>query len=198
MLKSLSILLFFCLLDLFPGSFESGSITVDFDRVSATTGDGYISFNFDWHLNSEEPPAWYNSSVLVINLTNPKLIYLASQLSPGHLRVGGSEEDVAIYDIGAHRPCVEGFCMSMDRWHELVDFCQKAKIRLVFGLNAMYGRSNSTSHWDPSNAKSLLNYTASNKMPVYGFELGNELEHKVTANVMAEDYVTLRYSVLNI
>jgi hypothetical protein len=87
MLKSLSILLFFCLLDLFPGSFESGSITVDFDRVSATTGDGYISFNFDWHLNSEEPPAWYNSSVLVINLTNPKLIYLASQLSPGHLRV---------------------------------------------------------------------------------------------------------------
>jgi hypothetical protein len=94
MLKSLSILLFFCLLDLFPGSFESGSITVDFDRVSATTGDGYISFNFDWHLNSEEPPAWYNSSVLVINLTNPKLIYLASQLSPGHLRVGGSEEDV--------------------------------------------------------------------------------------------------------
>ena len=66
------------------------NITLDGSKVKATTGDGLVSANFDWHLDSEEYPAWVNSSVLVLNLKDPKMIYLAKQLAPGHLRVVGT------------------------------------------------------------------------------------------------------------
>ncbi|XP_065843791.1 uncharacterized protein [Oscarella lobularis] len=179
----------------FLSAARADELSIDFNNAIGMTSDGYVSFNFDWHLNSEESPAWYNSSVLVLDLKNPQLVYLASQLSPGHLRVGGSEGDVAIYDVGTHSPCKPGFCMSMDRWHELVEFCQAAKIRLVFGLNAMYGRKNKTSHFDSTNTQALLEYTAKNKLPVYGFEFGNELQSKIDPSYMADDYITIRQMI---
>ena len=71
----------------FLSAARADELSIDFNNAIGMTSDGYVSFNFDWHLNSEESPAWYNSSVLVLDLKNPQLVYLASQLSPGHLRV---------------------------------------------------------------------------------------------------------------
>ena len=63
------------------------TMKVDLCRVVANTGVGLFSGNFDWHLNSEEPPAWVNSSINIMKIDDPKTIYLTSQMFPGHLRM---------------------------------------------------------------------------------------------------------------
>lgn len=70
-----------------PPPAEGITVTVDKSRVIGTTSTGLFSGNFDWHLNSEEPPAWVNCSINIMKIDDPKTIYLASQLSPGHLRI---------------------------------------------------------------------------------------------------------------
>ena len=70
----------------------SGALKLNADDVAFTTSPSFVSFNFDWWPNGT--PAWTNSSVLIINLTNPLLVYLTSQLSPGHLRIVSRETRV--------------------------------------------------------------------------------------------------------
>lgn len=72
---------------------SSVTLSVNASAVVSTVDPEYISANFDWHTAEEEYPAWVNSSVLTINLTDPRLITLASAFAPAHLRVGGSEQD---------------------------------------------------------------------------------------------------------
>ena len=94
---------------------SSATITVNVTGVVATVDAEYISANFDWHTAEEEYPAWVNSSIMNINLTDPRLLTLgaegsvllerrgvsltcptpsaASAFAPAHLRVGGSEQD---------------------------------------------------------------------------------------------------------
>ena len=66
------------------------------------------------------------------------------------------------------------------RWDEIIGFANKAGLRVVFGLNLMYGRA-TTGKWDSSNAATLLKYTAK-KYPSFkhGFGLGNEKEFAVS------------------
>ena len=70
-----------------PPPSQAVTVKADLSKVAATTGVGLFSGNFDWHLNSEEPPAWVNSSINIMKIDDPKTIYLASQMSPGHLRI---------------------------------------------------------------------------------------------------------------
>ena len=111
------------------------------------SADGYVSFNFDWHKNSEEPPAWVNMSAILLDLKNPLLVQAATALAPGHLRIGGSEGDVLVYDVPTkNSTCLSRgvndtlMCLTMDRWKELVGFADQTGVQLVFGLNAMNGR----------------------------------------------------------
>eukprot|EP01006_Ploeotia_vitrea_P044030 TRINITY_DN66798_c9_g1_i1.p1 TRINITY_DN66798_c9_g1~~TRINITY_DN66798_c9_g1_i1.p1 ORF type:complete len:503 (-),score=50.25 TRINITY_DN66798_c9_g1_i1:891-2186(-) len=147
-------------------------------------------------------------SVLVLNFT--KLEYLASQLAPSILRIGGSEEDIAVYDVGSYIPvvprkdgnstCPGLFCLKMKRWKEIHDFCKKAGCKTAFGLNAMVGKGglgpnrNPEKKWDSCNAEALLQYTKDNALDdtVYGWELGNELQHDLTAAEEAAEYKILR------
>ncbi|XP_065178266.1 uncharacterized protein LOC135808944 [Sycon ciliatum] len=171
-----------------PPPAQTVTVSVNGSAVLATTGAGLFSGNFDWHLNNEEPPAWDNCSINIMKINDTKTIYLASQLSPGHLRIGGSEGDVMIYDIGEHLPCKPGFCLSMDRWQQIVAFSQETDLKLVFGLNCMYGRANKSAQWDKRNSDAFLQYTAQHKLPVYGFEVCNEKQGQVHADVMADSY----------
>jgi heparanase 1 len=143
----------------------------------------YISANFDWHVNSEEYPAWVNSSVQVINFTDPRIETLASAFAPAHLRVGGSEQDEVWYAVDG--PCPSdvdsAFCLSMDRWDEINAFAAATGWTVLFGLNAMNGRVNSSSRFDPTNLDAFLRWTAGrrNYTALWGFAFGNELENKV-------------------
>eukprot|EP00998_Keelungia_sp_KM082_P012536 NODE_888_length_1577_cov_65.286207_g877_i0.p1 GENE.NODE_888_length_1577_cov_65.286207_g877_i0~~NODE_888_length_1577_cov_65.286207_g877_i0.p1 ORF type:complete len:483 (-),score=39.04 NODE_888_length_1577_cov_65.286207_g877_i0:53-1501(-) len=145
-------------------------------------------FNFDWHLNDET--GWVNSSVLVIPLD--RLQYLVSQLAPSILRIGGSEGNVVLFDDGppvgnttfnnVTNYCPGGpFCLSKQRWDELNQFCIAAGCRIAMGLNPTLGKggipvSYPNAPWDSANTEALLRYSAERNFPIFGWEVGNELQ----------------------
>eukprot|EP01084_Bolivina_argentea_P275255 469371_1 len=176
----------------------TSEVQIDISKPIAFTSSKLASYNFDWHKNSEEPPLWINCSVQVLNLSNVAL-HTAVQGLQTRLRIGGSEEDKIIYNVTGTE-CTKAnidpaFCLSMDRWKQIVSFATKNNIDLVFGLNAMV-RKNNKSPENFTNIISFLNYTYINKLKVFGFEFGNELESSsVDPTTDGHDFVTL-YNII--
>jgi hypothetical protein len=163
-------------------------VTLDGTVARGQSADGFVSFNLDWHKNNEESPDWINMSAILLNLDNPLLIQATKALSPGHLRIGGSEGDVLVYDVPsknsscASRGVTDALmCLTMPRWEKLVAFADQTGVQLVFGLNAMNGRKDNQSPLDFTNIEAFLSYSAEHKLKVKGFELGNEKPHIVSA-----------------
>jgi hypothetical protein len=78
-----------------------------------------------------------------------------------------------------------------------VGFAEKTGLRVVFGLNLMFGRGpDGSGPWDPSNAEAFLKATAA-AYPSFshGFGLGNEKEFVVGPRDTARCYNTLRAAV---
>lgn len=161
---------------------------------------------------------WGDAGILTANLTNPNLLAAATQLSPGVLRIGGSPEDSITYDFDgacAHasitpsqshnayycsqvHPAQYG-CLTTTRWNEIVAFARQTGLKLVFGLNACYGRESADSPMDFSNIKALLSYIASapeHHDVLFGFEFGNELTTQISAPTWANDVKTLHQLIL--
>ena len=67
-------------------------------------------------------------------------------------------------------------CLGMLRFEALVSFAKDAGLRLVFGLNAVYGRPGHAMEQplDLTNIGALLAYAAEHHLPVYGVELGSK------------------------
>ena len=108
----------------------------------------------------------------------------------------------------------------MSRWDQLNDFCQlEDDCHLIFGINALFGRSNSTcgdevnclvdsvdnscctawsGEWNSEQAEELLRYTFSRNHSIYAFEFGNELvgpggiESHLEAELYADDLCKLK------
>ncbi|KAE7997651.1 hypothetical protein FH972_002266 [Carpinus fangiana] len=141
--------------------------------------------------------------------------------SPLKLRLGGSLQDKVIYDTEEDQhPCIPfakntselfGFtqgCLPMNRWDELNNFFEKSGAKIIFGLNALYGRSirsdgSAIGAWDYTNAESLIRYTVRNNHTIHGWELGNELSGngvgtRVAADQYALDTISLQRIVQNI
>ena len=106
---------------------------------------------------------------MTIDLTSPNLRAAVAALAPATLRVGGSEGDKIVYDVagdhcgpqsGAPQPVDPAFCLSMERWRELVGFAAETGVSIVFGLNAMTFRANVSSPLVLRNIDALLEYTA--------------------------------------
>ena len=83
------------------------------------------------------------------------------------LRMGGRTpcDSLNRYAFGGHRCSKEAIaghtCLTEDRWHEILGFAKKTGLRIVFGLNLMFGRgADGTGEWDSTNAESLLKSTA--------------------------------------
>ena len=152
--------------------------------LQGVTDERYVSANLDWHLDSEEPPGWVNASVLVIPLDNPALLQLTAALAPAVLRIGGSEGDLATYQVlgtecdASNRTA---FCLSMARWQAINNFAAATNTSIAFGLNCMAGRADGSSPQDLTNLANFLNYTATSVAApnLYALEYGNEKEHAV-------------------
>jgi hypothetical protein len=86
---------------------------------------------------------------------------LTSALSPMHLRIGGSEGDLVVYNVeGGECDAVNAtFCLTMDRWDDLHDFAQATGGTIAFGLDAMAGRANMTSYMNLTNLASFVSVT---------------------------------------
>eukprot|EP01084_Bolivina_argentea_P141859 249260_1 len=174
----------------------STDVYIDLTASIATSSSRFTSYNFDWHKNSEEPPLWVNCSVQVIDLDSPYLNTAVQGLRT-RLRIGGSEEDDIVYNVTGNECNISqtdpAFCLSMDRWKQIVDFTTRNELDLVFGLNAM-DRKDDNSPENFTNIEAFLQYTYDNNLKVFGFEFGNELP-KVNAKVDANDYINL-YTII--
>ncbi|XP_061350701.1 heparanase-like protein 3 [Gastrolobium bilobum] len=184
--------------------------------------DDFICATLDWW-----PPqkcdygkcSWGHASLLNLDLNNKILLNAVKAFSPLKIRLGGTLQDRVTYGTEDNRkPCIpfvwntkamfrftEG-CLPMHRWDELNSFFQKAGAKVIFGLNALAGKSGTAGSavgpWNHSNAESFIRYTVRKKYTIHGWELGNELcgngvGTSVSADQYASDVAALRYIVQN-
>ena len=154
---------------------------------------------------------------------------LISQFGNATLRVGGTQQDYDVYvdfDDGSLNQTCENLPDVMttfrcepvykEQWKELLAFSNRNGLKLVFGLNDMFGRPTKTlkpeigtcsekscPKRNASNLKSLLDFTFQEKPigwdSIEAFELGNELNKALNGTVgaisQAEDLKNLRTMV---
>ncbi|CAN6245728.1 unnamed protein product [Urochloa humidicola] len=194
------------------------AVVVDARSAVAETDDDFVCATLDWW-----PPdkcdygtcSWGHATLLTMNLSNKILLNAVKAFSPLKLRLGGSLQDMLIYDTGdSHQPCTPfvkntsamfGFsqgCLPLDRWDELNAFFQKSGAKIIFGLNALNGRvpmpdGSLGGPWNYTNAASFIRYTVNKGYDIHGWELGNELSGsgvgaRIDADQYAADVITLK------
>ncbi|XAR54810.1 Beta-glucuronidase [Bertholletia excelsa] len=201
-----------------------GTVVVDGRSPIGRIDDDFICATMDWW-----PPekcdygtcSWDHASVLNVDLSNNIFLNAIKAFSPLKIRLGGTLQDKLVYEsTELKQPChpfhkhaseLFGFttgCLPMSRWDELNAFFNKSGAVIIFGLNALNGRSMPSGgategDWDPSNAKSLIEYTAQKGYTIHGWELGNELSGsgvgvRVAADQYASDTISLHNMVEDI
>ncbi|CAI0388783.1 unnamed protein product [Linum tenue] len=201
-----------------------GTVVVDGDTTIGRTDEDFICATLDWW-----PPekcdygtcAWGHASLINLDLSNQILLKAIQAFSPLKIRLGGTLQDKVIYDTpDNHQPCVQFVkntselftftqgCLPMYRWDELNAFFSKSGAKIIFGLNALMGRTiqrdgSAAGAWNYSNAQSFITYTVRHNYSIHGWELGNELSGsgvgtKVAADQYASDTISLHDIVENI
>ncbi|KAL1364098.1 hypothetical protein HN51_012263 [Arachis hypogaea] len=199
-----------------------GIVAINAKSVIGTIDDDFVCATLDWW-----PPqkcdygrcSWGLASLLNLDLNNQLLLNAVKEFSPLKLRLGGSLQDKVIYGTEDYnKPCTPfvknesemfGFtegCLPMARWDELNIFFKKAGAKIVFGLNALNGKTiksgKAVGPWNYTNAESFIQYTVGMNYIIHGWELGNELSGsgvgtKIDAGQYASDLVSLRDIVDN-
>ncbi|KAK7354445.1 hypothetical protein VNO80_19908 [Phaseolus coccineus] len=199
-----------------------GTVAIDDKAVIGTTDGDFVCATLDWW-----PPekcdygrcSWGLASLLNLDLNNKNFLNAVKAFSPLKLRLGGSLQDKLTYGTDDyHQPCTPfvkkdsemfGFtqgCLPVKRWDELHYFFEKAGAKIIFGLNALAGKSihggSATGPWNSTNAESFIRYNVRNGYTIYGWELGNELSGSgvgtsITADQYVSDFATLRDVVYN-
>ncbi|XP_027332714.1 heparanase-like protein 3 [Abrus precatorius] len=193
------------------GAAVKGIVLVHGKSSIGKIDDDFVCATLDWW-----PPqkcdygkcSWGHASLLNLDLNNKILLNAVKAFSPLKIRLGGTLQDKVTYGTEDNRqPCTPfvwsanemfGFtqgCLPMHRWDELNSFFQKAGAKVIFGLNALAGRSvnsgSAVGPWNYTNAESLIRYTVGKKYTIHGWELGNELcGNGIGASVTADQYVS--------
>ncbi|XP_047339567.1 heparanase-like protein 3 [Impatiens glandulifera] len=186
-----------------------GIVVVNGTLAIAQIDEDFVCATLDWW-----PPekcdyglcSWANSSLLNLDLTNKIFINAIKEFSPLKLRLGGTLQDKLIYHtLGDTQPCGQfvknnemfGFsqgCLSMSRWDELNAFFNKTGAKVIFGLNALNGKTigidgSAIGAWNSTNAESFISYTVNKGYIIHGWELGNELSGKgIGASISSDQY----------
>lgn len=200
-------------------STTTGTVFVDGKSVIAVVDDDYVCATLDWW-----PPekcdygtcSWGKASLLNLDLGNEIFLNAIKAFTPLKIRLGGSLQDKLIYETEDHaQPCtpfanksseIFGFsqgCLPLHRWDELNLFFQKSGAKIIFGLNALNGRSISSGSavgkWDSTNAESFMQYTVKKNYKIQGWEFGNELSGTgVGVRVAADQYSADTNSLINL
>ncbi|KAL7159031.1 hypothetical protein ABFS83_01G001900 [Erythranthe nasuta] len=202
----------------------NGTVHIDVSSSIGFTDENFICATMDWW-----PPtkcdygtcSWGTASLLNLDLSNKILVNAIRAFSPLKIRIGGTLQDKVIYQTADDpTPCSQflrnssemfGFtqgCLPLSRWDDLNNFFNMTGAEIIFGLNALNGRTigsdgSCTGAWNSSNAESLIRHTVNSGYTIYGWELGNELSGRgIGASVAAEQYasdiITLQKTVQDI
>ncbi|OAY46998.1 heparanase-like protein 3 [Manihot esculenta] len=198
------------------GSVE-GTVFIDGKSSIGKIDEDFICATLDWW-----PPekcdygtcSWDYASLINLDLSSNILLNAIKAFSPLKIRLGGTLQDKVIYDTDDNKePCKQfvknttemfGFtqgCLPMYRWDELNEFFKKSGAKIIFGLNALAGRSiqsdgSAAGAWNYTNAESFISYTIRKNYSIHGWELGNELSGsgvgtRIAADQYAADTISL-------
>mmetsp|Transcript_67853 Transcript_67853/g.107674 ORF Transcript_67853/g.107674 Transcript_67853/m.107674 type:complete len:496 (+) Transcript_67853:33-1520(+) len=157
---------------------RASSITVA-NQIINTTDERFVSFTID-------SSKFVDGSNPSVNLSDPQLLYLAQQLAPSYLRVGGTASDYTYYQVGDEDPChlpsSSYHCLPMPVMQQIIDFAVNVGAKLIFGLSMGYPTypDDNTTVWNSSNTRQFLQYLKGkgyDNSKLYGFELGNEMNN---------------------
>ncbi|CAI0444306.1 unnamed protein product [Linum tenue] len=136
--------------------------------------------------------------------TNSLLFLNLASFSPLKIRLGGTLQNKVIYET-QQQACTASFiksssemfgfsqgCLALSRWDELNTFFREAGAEVIFGLNALNGRTiasdgSAKGAWNSSNAEALIRYTVNKNFTIFGWELGNELSGSGIGTSVAPD-----------
>ncbi|KAI3775396.1 hypothetical protein L1987_49969 [Smallanthus sonchifolius] len=195
-----------------------GRVFIDGKSSIAKIDSDFICATMDWW-----PPekcdygtcSWGHASLLNVDLNNIIFQNAIKAFSTLKIRLGGSLQDKVVYQTEDNpKPCIPfskntsalfGFsegCLPLSRWDQLSTFFEETGAEIIFGLNALAGKTilangSAVGPWDSANAESLLRYTVKKNYTIYAWELGNELSGsgvgtRVTASQYAFDTMTLK------
>ncbi|KAI4380622.1 hypothetical protein MLD38_006791 [Melastoma candidum] len=196
-----------------------GTVFVSGKAPVAVIDENFVCATVDWW-----PPekcdygtcSWGHDSLLNLDLGNKLLLNAIKAFSPLKIRLGGSLQDKVVYQTDASKQCpsftknaseIFGFsegCLPLSRWDQLNAFFQESGAQIIFGLNALAGRTirpglPTAGAWDHRNAESLMRYTVSKNYTIFGWELGNELcGSGVGTKVPAGQYAVDTISLMNL
>ncbi|CAG7829420.1 unnamed protein product [Allacma fusca] len=154
----------------------------------------FLSFTIDSHGLAE---GWKN-----IDLENKQLVYLAKNLHPAYLRIGGTDADIIQFVPERPLDSFEGTINEVKYHHQscrtdalqdsdyrkpsnstayvpakdilaIGSFIEKTKVELIYDLNVLL-RTKNGRKWDPTNARELMKFMSTSGIKVSGWELGNE------------------------
>ena len=156
---------------------QSTNLTVFLEKVVGISSEYLVSYTID-------TGAFYDTPGM--NFTAPTLQYMAKQLNPVILRVGGSTADKTYYFTNTQTGnCTEKLpkdynCFTKQNLEDLINFVENVGCKMIFGLSIgypTYPNPNTTS-WNSSNTQQFLQYIVGNDYTkyFYGFTLGNEIE----------------------
>eukprot|EP00054_Salpingoeca_dolichothecata_P015152 m.86634 g.86634 ORF g.86634 m.86634 type:complete len:519 (-) comp21348_c0_seq2:119-1675(-) len=161
--------------------------------------EGFLSFTTDWWdpilMNKSHRPDyphdgcppfshisefrnWYDANVFQMPWNDPHLRYLAKQLRPSYLRLGGSAADFVVYNVsrpGEPLPKCDWLCLNMSTFDAMADFAADVGAGLVFAVADLYGVNRSAKiEWNINNTEALLDHIVANDISIDSFEVGNE------------------------
>eukprot|EP01084_Bolivina_argentea_P055253 101299_1 len=181
-------------------------ININTDKTIATTSDYFVSYTLDTANFFQLTP---------LNLSSLQFQYMAKQLSPAIIRIGGTEADYTYYftDINTGQ-CEENIpteynCFSRQHLEMLINFVTNTNAKLIFSLSLGYPTypTSSTTQWNSTNTEIFLNYIINHGYAdkFYGFSLGNEMnEHGIQPSFQINAFKKLRqilydlYSSINL
>ena len=140
------------------------------------TSDAYAS----WTVDPSRNRLFFN-----VNFSDPRLVYLASEISGGVIRFGGSGGDFMTYAKESCGPLGKNEeCLNMTTFDSVLALSAAASSTLVMGLNIWptggTGPSPPAGPWNSTNARILLTYirdrAAPAMPPAIAFEIGNECD----------------------
>ncbi|KAL3532271.1 hypothetical protein ACH5RR_005792 [Cinchona calisaya] len=211
------------IVDASTGGTSQGFVFIDGIDSIGEIDEDFICATLDWW-----PPekcdygtcSWDHASLLNLDLDNIIFLNAIKAFSPLKIRLGGTLQDKVIYQTQTNQPCNSFFrspselfgftqgCLPFSRWDQLNAFFKKSGAEIIFGLNALNGRTiqpdgSAVGAWDSSNAEAFISYTVQKGYNIYGWELGNELSGggvgtRVEADQYASDTIVLHNKVQEI